>query len=445
MTQPSREELLACEDEADAAFVENMMRETMSGQIQARRERRELAARVLYECEKRRATNADAVVHEASATASNALAMEPWELCADTFLSDIDALVEAGFLDLHSATQALRTVSDEDWQRALDCAMSCMRPPFHISRSTMDNAMQHAFGMLSLRAVSSTLAALPASSREVREAMIRKILHDNFYTGEPGEHGAIEAATIELSSLKYCPDAVDALRPFAKLAEFITEAHRDSRPAVLGLDNVIMQRLTIGDLRKAKAALKSSSSVAPAEVRTDDLPAIPDDDSDFSPELARKIVAQYQRIVRALKSRPSVAQSSIEYQQQRGAAWDIIDEALVSYDDWMLDDDYEAVIILRKIIGRLRERRDLYRDAPFVAVQPVGKWRLIETAPKDETRILLFQRGRGAFEGWYKIDWPEGAYWMDDADSEPEPTHWQPCLAPPSTVSSTNQPSEGAE
>lgn len=41
-------------------------------------------------------------------------------------------------------------VSDEDWQRALDCAMSCLKPPFHISRSSMNNAMQHAFGMLSL-------------------------------------------------------------------------------------------------------------------------------------------------------------------------------------------------------------------------------------------------------------------------------------------------------
>lgn len=51
---------------------------------------------------------------------------------------------------------------------------------------------------------------------------------------------------------------------------------------------------------------------------------------------------------------------SIEHQQTRGAAWDIIDEAINAYDDWMLDDDYEPYIILRKIVGRLKERREFY-------------------------------------------------------------------------------------
>ena len=59
----------------------------------------------------------------------------------------------------------------------------------------------------------------------------------------------------------------------------------------------------------------------------------------------------------------------------------------------------------------------------------------IETAPKDRQRILLYQVGRGAFEGWWHTAWPHPEeYWMDDADSEPNPTHWRPTLAPPSTV-----------
>lgn len=66
-----------------------------------------------------------------------------------------------------------------------------------------------------------------------------------------------------------------------------------------------------------------------------------------------------------------------------------------------------------------------------------GAWQLIKTAPKDETRILLYQRGRGSFEGWWKLDWPLGEYWMDDADSEPEPTHWQPLLPAPSVPSTS--------
>lgn len=54
--------------------------------------------------------------------------------------------------------------------------------------------------------------------------------------------------------------------------------------------------------------------------------------------------------------------SSIDFQQQRGAGWDIVDEAIATYDDWMLDDDYDFHVILRQIINRMRERRDLYRS-----------------------------------------------------------------------------------
>lgn len=62
-----------------------------------------------------------------------------------------------------------------------------------------------------------------------------------------------------------------------------------------------------------------------------------------------------------------------------------------------------------------------------------ASWMPIETAPKDRKRILLYQEGRGAFEGWWHTAWPHPEeYWMDDADSEPSPTHWRPTLAPPS-------------
>ena len=55
-------------------------------------------------------------------------------------------------------------------------------------------------------------------------------------------------------------------------------------------------------------------------------------------------------------------ENSIEHQQQRGAGWDVVDEALATYDEWMLDDDFEPYNILRKIVERMRERRDLYRS-----------------------------------------------------------------------------------
>jgi len=52
--------------------------------------------------------------------------------------------------------------------------------------------------------------------------------------------------------------------------------------------------------------------------------------------------------------------SSIEYQQQRGVAWDIIEQAINTYDQWMLDDDYHAHRVLKEIIEQMRSRRALY-------------------------------------------------------------------------------------
>ena len=52
--------------------------------------------------------------------------------------------------------------------------------------------------------------------------------------------------------------------------------------------------------------------------------------------------------------------SSVEYQQQRGVAWDIIEQAINTYDSWMLDDDYDANRVLREIVTQMRERRTLY-------------------------------------------------------------------------------------
>lgn len=55
-------------------------------------------------------------------------------------------------------------------------------------------------------------------------------------------------------------------------------------------------------------------------------------------------------------------QTSLAWQQDRGAAWDIIDQAISDYDGWMLDDDYDAMPKLHEIIKRMRERKALYRE-----------------------------------------------------------------------------------
>lgn len=58
--------------------------------------------------------------------------------------------------------------------------------------------------------------------------------------------------------------------------------------------------------------------------------------------------------------------SSIDHQQQRGAGWDVVDEAIQTYDEWMLDDDYDAIGKLAEIMARMRARRNLYRDGEIV-------------------------------------------------------------------------------
>ena len=67
---------------------------------------------------------------------------------------------------------------------------------------------------------------------------------------------------------------------------------------------------------------------------------------------------------------------------------------------------------------------------------PVEPWRPIETAPKDGTHILAYERRGGPREMWFKIDMHYSAYWQDEFDSEPTPTHWMPLVLPsPPSVS----------
>ncbi len=63
-------------------------------------------------------------------------------------------------------------------------------------------------------------------------------------------------------------------------------------------------------------------------------------------------------------------------------------------------------------------------------VQDVAGWQPIDTAPKDGTQILAFEIG-GYFNCWWHDNGYGEQYWMDEADSEPNPTHWMPLPAAP--------------
>jgi len=61
---------------------------------------------------------------------------------------------------------------------------------------------------------------------------------------------------------------------------------------------------------------------------------------------------------------PADVSSSTEYHKRRGVAWDIVDEAIDDYESWMLDDDYDAMRVLHRIMDRMIERRRLYQSTP---------------------------------------------------------------------------------
>lgn len=57
-------------------------------------------------------------------------------------------------------------------------------------------------------------------------------------------------------------------------------------------------------------------------------------------------------------------------------------------------------------------------------------WMPIETAPRDGERFLAYSKGRHFDCWWYDNGYGE-AWWMDEADSEPNPTYWRPLPNPP--------------
>jgi len=62
----------------------------------------------------------------------------------------------------------------------------------------------------------------------------------------------------------------------------------------------------------------------------------------------------------------------------------------------------------------------------------MSEWQDISTAPKDGTRILVYQRiGGPDFVRW--IGAPHNKWSIDGFGSVDKPTHWMPLPAPPVT------------
>lgn len=74
-------------------------------------------------------------------------------------------------------------------------------------------------------------------------------------------------------------------------------------------------------------------------------------------------------------------------------------------------------------------------------VQDVAGWQSIETAPKDGTQFLAFDKG-SYFNCWWHDNGYGEQYWMDDAESEPNPSHWMPLPVAPAKQDGGNVTSQ---
>lgn len=65
---------------------------------------------------------------------------------------------------------------------------------------------------------------------------------------------------------------------------------------------------------------------------------------------------------------PDAPASTIDLAQRRGRYADIIDEAVATYDSYMLNDDFDAQSCLDQIVARMRERMTAAPQAPTEAL-----------------------------------------------------------------------------
>lgn len=54
----------------------------------------------------------------------------------------------------------------------------------------------------------------------------------------------------------------------------------------------------------------------------------------------------------------------------------------------------------------------------------MSDWESIESAPKDGTIFLAYDKTNGYYDCWWHKSMYGEEYWMDKADTEPNPTHW---------------------
>ncbi|MBZ9922006.1 hypothetical protein LB579_30405 [Mesorhizobium sp. BR1-1-7] len=92
--------------------------------------------------------------------------------------------------------------------------------------------------------------------------------------------------------------------------------------------------------------------------------------------------------------------------------------------DW----NHEEICTLARdrIMGlskRLAEVRAALSALARTTLPPAEGWRPMDSAPKDGSKFLAYEKGH-YFDCWWHENGHGEAYWMDEADSEPNPSDW---------------------
>lgn len=78
--------------------------------------------------------------------------------------------------------------------------------------------------------------------------------------------------------------------------------------------------------------------------------------------------------------------------------------------------------------------------APKAPTAAPDAWHGVESAPKDGTEILLYNKHKGRYIGWWREAESEDEISMWVGHCDPSlPTHWQPIPAAPQANQSTKE------
>jgi hypothetical protein len=183
--------------------------------------------------------------------------------------------------------------------------------------------------------------------------------------------------------------------------------------------------------------------------------------ADTMAEQAAELIDENHRLREALSAALPASSGEVRPYQIEMAA-----QAMYEFEPWEDGTTWRTMPEAGKNAFRenMRFVFEALKSSPSVAVQPVEEWKPIETAPRNRMLLTGFFNSAGKWRSMhaqYRDDLPQ----HDDAEDDDEPaeagwyegsleaemltrvspTHWQPLPAPPSTLSSTNQPSEGGE